>query len=371
MPMVDSTLTSPVSGLAGPAEWPARREAIRAAWRTLAGGVPAPGAWPATPVLRLGERRFSGGVERRLAVGTPPLGLRLLLPDGDAPRPVLLTQVSHPAWAAAALRRGWAACVVAACDARDDTEAIATAFGDACDGGRIAWRAWALSRALDVLEAERDVDGRRVVVAGHSRNGKAALLAAAFDERFTAVVSSSSGVLGAIPARLCRERHFGEGIELLTRHYPRWYHPRLREWAGREEELPTDAHELLALAAPTPVLVSVAVHDPVESTWAAEASVAAARPTYALHGVPEALELRYRGGGHELSSAGVEAMLDWITGDRGRPSAALHPGDGGPFVATAPAARPLLRGVALARALGAALGDAPPRASAGAVPHAR
>jgi pimeloyl-ACP methyl ester carboxylesterase len=354
---MDHPLTSPAAGIEDPGAWTARREVLQSAWRRLTGTVPAPGAWVASPVLRLAARRFDGGTERRLAVGTPPLRLRILVPDGvSGDAPVLLVQESHPTWAAAALRRGWAACLVSACDAEDDTEAIASTLAGRHDGGRIAWRAWALSRALDVLEREPGVDARRVVVAGHSRNGKAALLAAAFDERFAGVVSSSSGVLGAIPAVLCRDRHFGEGIDLLVRHYPGWYHPRLAEWAGREEELPADAHDLLALAAPRPVLVSVAVNDPVESTWAAERSVGAAREAYALLGAPDALELRWRPGGHELSSEGVEAMLDWVCGDRGSVAEELH---GGGFVPW----RPEPGG----RSLEAALGTAPPRSRTGAV----
>ena len=132
----------------------------------------------------------------------------------------------------------------------------------------------------------------RVVLAGHSRNGKAALIAAGFDDRFAGVVSSSSGVLGAIPARLCCDRHGGEGVELLTRHYPEWYHPRLRFFSGREHRLPTDAHELLALVAPRPLLLSVAVNDPVESTAAARATAAVVEDVYARLGAPGAPHAR-------------------------------------------------------------------------------
>jgi alpha/beta superfamily hydrolase len=295
-------LWSPVAGLRGPQGWPARREEIRAQWRRwLLGDLPSVGADGR-------EARVDRAAGGRLLLhsGDATVRARLLLPASAAePQPILLVPSSHLAWARAALRRGWAACVVSASDGDDDSAALAPA------GSMLARRAAALSLAVDALHALPEVDPARIVVAGHSRNGKAALIAAAFDERIAAAVSSSSGVLGAMPARLCADRHGGEGIELLTRHFPDWYHQRLRFFSGREHQLPTDAHELLACAAPRPVLVSVGVRDQVESTWAAERSVAAAREAFALLGAPEALTLRWRAGQHRVSDAAVEGYLDW------------------------------------------------------------
>ncbi|MGY1793056.1 hypothetical protein ACI796_03590 [Geodermatophilus sp. SYSU D00525] len=320
-------LWSPVEGVADAAGWPARRAVLRARWRRwLTGDLPpAPRRTPA----RVGRVRTAGGVEvREITVGGTTVGAgwsvraRLLLPVPAAgvrrDVPVYLLQSSHGPWAEAALARGWGACLVSAADGDDDTEDVARAF-PAVVAGRLAWRAWALSRVLDALQDQPGVDARRVLVGGHSRNGKTALLAAASDDRFAGVVSSSSGVLGAIPARLCTDRHFGEGVELLTRHYPGWYHPRLRWFAGREHRLPTDAHELLALAAPRPVLVSVAVEDPVERVPAARAAVDAAREAYALLGRRDALELALRPGGHRAEETAVAAQLDWAQSVLGGP----------------------------------------------------
>ncbi|SFN87948.1 hypothetical protein SAMN05660359_00396 [Geodermatophilus obscurus] len=324
-------LWSPVEGLpAGPdgaAAWPARRAVLRARWRRwLTGDLPpAPRRTPA----RVDRVRTAGGVEvRELRVGEGWVGAgwsvraRLLLPVPAAgvrrDVPVYLLQSSHGTWAEAALARGWGACLVSAADGDDDTEAVERAFPSAV-AGRLAWRAWALSRVLDALQDQPGVDARRVLVGGHSRNGKTALLAAAYDDRFAGVVSSSSGVLGAIPARLCTDRHFGEGVELLTRHYPGWYAPQLRWFAGREHRLPTDAHELLALAAPRPVLVSVAVEDPVERVPAARAAVDAARDAYALLDREDALELALRPGGHRADGSAVAAQLDWAQSVLGGP----------------------------------------------------
>ena len=49
--------------------------------------------------------------------------------------------------------------------------------------GTIAAWAWGFQRCVDYLMTDRDIDTNRIAIVGHSRNGKAALLAAAFDER--------------------------------------------------------------------------------------------------------------------------------------------------------------------------------------------
>jgi dienelactone hydrolase len=360
-------LWSPAQGLKDARGWPARRAAIRARWRRwVIGSMPGP---PADLAVRsLGERREGAArvrdLELSMAQGAARLRVRLVLPEGGEPPPVLLTQANHARWGEAAVRRGWAACLVSAHDRDDDSDSFAAAY-PGHDWSRLARRGWALSRALDALERLPEVAADRVVVAGHSRNGKAALIAAGDDARFAGVVSSSSGVMGAIPARLCCDRHFGEGVELLTRRYPDWYHPRLRFFSGREHLLPTDAHELLALVAPTPVLLSVAVNDNVESTWAAEQAHATVCDVYDLLGAPGGLTLSWREGGHALSAQGHERHLDWCDAVVGRsperplPAPRLHPNAWTPWPRAAVAPAPGWRArppAELRRAVRATLG---------------
>ena len=112
------------------------------------------------------------------------------------------------------------------------------------DWGAIAAGRGGCRGALDYLETSPDVDGRGVAVIGHSRLGKTALWAGAPDELFAMVVSNDSGEGGAALAR----RKFGERTEDMTRAFPHWFCPRYREYVGREEALPVDQHQLLALA---------------------------------------------------------------------------------------------------------------------------
>lgn len=143
-------------------------------------------------------------------------------------------------------------------------------------GALAAW-AWGYSRAMDAVSADPQFDASRIALWGHSRFGKAALLAAAFDQRAAAVIANQSGTFGATLSQTTR----GESIDAITRKFPYWFSPALANSPTREE-LPLDQHLLIALIAPRPILLGGARMDRWSDPGNAFVAAEAANPVYAL-----------------------------------------------------------------------------------------
>ena len=152
-------------------------------------------------------------------------------------------------------------------------------------GALRAW-AWGASRALDYLESDPAVDAKRVGIEGVSRFGKAALVTMAYDSRFAIAFVASSGEAGA---KLHR-RTFGELVENVagSGEY-HWMAGNFIKYAGplTADDLPIDAHELVALCAPRPVFVSAGSFE-LEGGWVDAKGMflgaAGAGPVYRLLG---------------------------------------------------------------------------------------
>jgi len=142
-----------------------------------------------------------------------------------------------------------------------------------------AW-AWTFSRVVDLLDADPRFDPSGTVVFGHSRYGKAAIVAAAFDPRIDGVIAHQSGTGGA---SLNREKP-GESVGQITDSYPHWFAPAYAEYAGREAAMPVDQHQLLALVAPRPLLLGNARRDVWSDPNGAFRAALGANAVYGLYG---------------------------------------------------------------------------------------
>ena len=173
--------------------------------------------------------------------------------------------VNSPTWQQQVLAKGWGYAVLVPGSIQADNGAgLTRGIIGLCNHGQPrkaddwgalrAW-AWGASRALDYFETDKSVDARQVGLEGHSRYGKATLVAMAYDPRFAIAYVSSSGEGGA---KLHR-RNWGEIVENLagSGEY-HWMAGNFIKYAGplNWNDLPVDAHELIALCAPRPVFIS-------------------------------------------------------------------------------------------------------------------
>jgi hypothetical protein len=184
------------------------------------------------------------------------------------------------------------------------------------DWGAIGAWSYGLSRALDYLEKDKDVDARHVAAMGHSRLGKTVLWAGAMDQRFAMVLASCSGEGGASLAR----RNYGETVKNLVDRFPFWFCANYQKYADRVGDLPVDAHELISLIAPRPVYITGAEEDQWADPRGEFLAAAAASPVFDLLGaqglgtdqmpalntpIMHTIGFHYRTGKHEVTA------FDW------------------------------------------------------------
>ena len=145
--------------------------------------------------------------------------------------------------------------------------------------GKIAIWAWAAMRVMDYAEKELadKLDMSRSIVCGHSRLGKTALLAGAYDTRFQFVYSNDSGCTGAAISRY----KTGEDLHRVINANPFWYCPGFNvKYDYGEYKLPFDQHYLLACVAPRKLLVGSAIKDKTADPLSEQLACLAASPAF-------------------------------------------------------------------------------------------
>ena len=259
--------------------------------------------------------------------------IEVLAPVGDGGNvllPVLMTQWNHRAWALAALSRGYIGVVYPGADARDISPDFQRAYAPAATMALISARAFVASRAVDFLRSthatqEYPIDAARIGITGHSRNGKQSLIAAAFDERISAVVGSSPGAPIASPYRFTSSNFYGEG-PTTGGVAGKWWLASIINYTGHPENMPIDGHAILALIAPRPVVVATGHNDDAsDMVYANEMSMRANAPVFGApffgaQTAPTNLRFMRRPGCHH-GFDDVQTYLDWF--DVKMPAAAV------------------------------------------------
>lgn len=176
-----------------------------------------------------------------------------------------------------------------------------------------AW-AWAYHRVVDALLGLAWIDPTAIAVTGHSRGGKAALLAGATDERIALTSANNSGTGGA-----ASWRSQGPGAETLAdllQAFPHWLGQGMHAFVGREWQLPFDQHFLAALVAPRALLTTEALEDAWANPQGSWQAYRAARCVFELLGVSERQAIAFRAGGHDHTLADWRCLLEFAGGLR-------------------------------------------------------
>jgi hypothetical protein len=229
------------------------------------------------------------------AKGRVPIVLLVNFGGGTAPVPPAAPgappRTGEPPVAAEILGRGWGYATIFYQDIQPDRKtspdegviAMARAAGQppaSDDWGSIAAWSWGVSRTIDYLVTDASVNPARIAIQGHSRLGKTVLWASATDPRVAAVFSSCSGEMGAALVR----RDWGETLDDMAQNFGWQFAAALQKWPGRWDELPVDAHMLIALSAPRPIFITGGTADQWADPVGEYLAAAAAGPVYRLLG---------------------------------------------------------------------------------------
>lgn len=180
--------------------------------------------------------------------------------------------------------------------------------GDDDFGASAAW-AWGFQRVVDYLLTRPDIDPKHIAVTGHSRGGKAVLLAGALDERIALTAPNDAGCMGTGCTRFLYTNNGttkNETLALIVERFPFWFSPRLKTFIGHETQLPFDQHTMKALVAPRALLETQALEDYWANPQGAQVTYQAAKQVYDFLGAGDKIGAAYRPGGHD------HLLPDWI-----------------------------------------------------------
>lgn len=258
------------------ADWKRRRAEIRKKWHEMMG------PWPkliAKPKIEyIAKERKQGYVQHtvkvKLAPGWDPWTSYLLIPDGKGPFPAAVTVYYYPegplqhkksGYARDLAERGFVVLAIGRADydwIKKHWASMAKKMPDHQKGTHCHWpdrenpqlaplsfMAYAAANAYNALVTLKAVDPKRVGVVGHSYGGKWAMFAACLYEKFACGVWSDSGVTIFNPTHGGANYHTQNYLGVKLKSTGKSAYQQIKEGGH-------DLHELQALMAPRPFLVS-------------------------------------------------------------------------------------------------------------------
>jgi hypothetical protein len=187
---------------------------------------------------------------------------------------------------------------------RAEAATLYRAYPNANFGAISAW-AWSYSRVVDAIATLSELANVPIAFTGHSRGGKAVLLAGASDLRAAFVHANNAGILGSAPLQ-----HVGvasETWQALVQTYPQWVSGRLQKLAAEGGTLSLEQDSLLSAISPRKLLITQATDDAWANPLGTAHLVEKIRPGFAGK-----LRLIERQGGHPMLDADWRALVDFI-----------------------------------------------------------
>jgi dienelactone hydrolase len=297
------------------AQWQQKKDWIREQYQHWVSGSVPPA--PKTFHAKVLEEKIEEGVKLRmveLSFGPgdkAKMTVELMIPPSDKPLPVFMTQWNHTGWAQVAVRRGYIGCVYAGADAKDDTENYNEVFAG-YDFATLMKRAWGASRVIDYLYQLPEVDTACIALTGHSRNGKQSLMAAAFDTRIKAVISSCGGTGGESTFRWSDDRFTPGSFDRMVAGKPDWFSFRLPWFIGREQKLPADQNSLMSLIAPRGLMMVSAITEDEGNPWGVGQSYQSVKKVYHFLNADSNIAIFLRHGRHQHAARDAEGFVDFF-----------------------------------------------------------
>lgn len=325
-----------------PADWAKRREEIKTLLADYEYGhlPPAPeemevSVGEPTPFGDSGAKELPVELTLRQDDRELVLNLRVVLPSGSDKVPVLIQPTfinrrnqpvnqelanRFPDPALQVVDRGYAYAEFLAPEVAADNKEQARKSGiyellgdDINCGGLMAW-AWGFHRVIDALEEIERIDTDKVVVTGHSRYGKAALVAGAFDDRIAVTAPSHSGCGGAAPYRFIYGK--SEQLHNVVGAFPYWFQPKFGEFVDHVDQLPFDQHLLLAAVAPRALLSTEGTEDYWINPEGSQLTYLAAKEVYKFLDAEDKISIHFREVGHIPNNGDVLDFADHVFFDK-------------------------------------------------------